>query len=637
MAHQVFISYSHLDNQIAHALCDKLEADGTKCWIAPRDIAPGKSWAGEIASAIPKSKIMILILSKSADSSSQVLREVEIAVHHKLIIIPVRIEDIMPTGGMSYYLATMQWIDVKGDKIDSKLAMISKKVRNILSELEDDEETDEDIQADIKVDIKDETVPSKRKRGRKTVWIIIIAVVLAAAAGVTLFLMRDTLFKREDAEGTASSTQTLDVTAETTATLTPAPTSTDTSTLTANPTGAPAPTGLYISDLSLTAKSATTLFVSWNELDNNANSYMHYSTISYRPVDEEEYQSATTILAHKMLYSLLPNTEYLVKVSTEDGYTISDTIVMPTPTPTVTITPIPTPTPRSEYIPEDFDFDADTEVDIPDDTLKDAIYTTLEGVGKKPEGELTIADMFNLKYLFIAHPNYTDLLDQIYNSGYFKRDSIQVSTDQFMKTIEGLQYAKNLKALVIIRNRISDLSPLSELYELKMMFLDGESIRSFDPLAGLTNLEFLVIDESKYIRDIGALGNLENLTNLGVTWSELTDISAIMNLSNIIDLGINNSSRLNDLSYLQDSPLIKNLSGLWIQGCNVSDLSFLSEARKLRVLCLSDQSASSYNEDISVLADLHLDELYVSTRTYTDNIETIAKLLSKGCNVSIDE
>lgn len=277
------------------------------------------------------------------------------------------------------------------------------------------------------------------------------------------------------------------------------------------------------------------------------------------------------------------------------------------------------------------------EVMIADSTLEDAIYKTLEGTGKPPEGKLTVADMFNLKYLFISHPNYTDLEDQIYNTGYFWKSCVKVSTSKFMKTVEGLQYAKNLNMLVIIRNKISDLSPIAELYDLKMIFLDGENLKSFDPLAGLTNLRWLVIDESQFVSDASALANLENLTSLGLTWSKLTDISAIKDLSNIKDLGINDSPKLKDLSYLKDSPLIQNLQHLSMQGCNISDLSFLSGAIKLRTLYLSDHSAKSYHADISVLLTLHLNELTVSTRTYTDNIETVANLLSKGCNVSIDE
>jgi hypothetical protein len=44
MTHDVFISYSSLDKAVADAACAALEAYGIRCWIAPRDIVPGKEW-----------------------------------------------------------------------------------------------------------------------------------------------------------------------------------------------------------------------------------------------------------------------------------------------------------------------------------------------------------------------------------------------------------------------------------------------------------------------------------------------------------------------------------------------------------------------------------------------------------------
>ncbi len=46
MAKHVFISHSTKDKQWADQLCSSLETVGISCWIAPRDIQPGQSWAG---------------------------------------------------------------------------------------------------------------------------------------------------------------------------------------------------------------------------------------------------------------------------------------------------------------------------------------------------------------------------------------------------------------------------------------------------------------------------------------------------------------------------------------------------------------------------------------------------------------
>ncbi len=43
MEHDVFISYAHEDKAIADAICAKLEENKIRCWIAPRDITPGKN------------------------------------------------------------------------------------------------------------------------------------------------------------------------------------------------------------------------------------------------------------------------------------------------------------------------------------------------------------------------------------------------------------------------------------------------------------------------------------------------------------------------------------------------------------------------------------------------------------------
>lgn len=40
-SYDIFISYSSRD-ALPHRVCSELEARGLRCWIAPRDIRPGK-------------------------------------------------------------------------------------------------------------------------------------------------------------------------------------------------------------------------------------------------------------------------------------------------------------------------------------------------------------------------------------------------------------------------------------------------------------------------------------------------------------------------------------------------------------------------------------------------------------------
>ena len=69
MSHDVFISHSSADKRAADAACALLEARGIKCWIAPRDIRPGSDWGESIITAIEQTRVMLLLLSKKANSS----------------------------------------------------------------------------------------------------------------------------------------------------------------------------------------------------------------------------------------------------------------------------------------------------------------------------------------------------------------------------------------------------------------------------------------------------------------------------------------------------------------------------------------------------------------------------------------
>src|ERR1700683_3384018 len=69
VAFDVFISYSSDDKPIADAACAALESANIRCWIAPRDISPGRDYGESIIDAIEGAKIFVLILSGSANGS----------------------------------------------------------------------------------------------------------------------------------------------------------------------------------------------------------------------------------------------------------------------------------------------------------------------------------------------------------------------------------------------------------------------------------------------------------------------------------------------------------------------------------------------------------------------------------------
>jgi predicted ATPase len=133
VAHDVFVSYSSDDKTVGDAVCAALEDRGVPCWIAPRDIFPGQEWAQAIATGIRAARVMVLVFSQRANESQQVRREVERAVHHELVIIPFRIDDVAPESSLEYFLGTPHWLDAITPPLEPHLRDLAEVVEILLS------------------------------------------------------------------------------------------------------------------------------------------------------------------------------------------------------------------------------------------------------------------------------------------------------------------------------------------------------------------------------------------------------------------------------------------------------------------------------------------------------------------------
>jgi len=132
MAHEVFISHSSLDKPVADAVCAALENIGIRCWIAPRDVQPGRLFAGEIRRAIEHSKVMVLIFSAHSNISEQILREVQLAANSHLHIVQFRIEDVVPNENLEYYLSTPHCLDALTPPLEANLQRLGTSVKALL-------------------------------------------------------------------------------------------------------------------------------------------------------------------------------------------------------------------------------------------------------------------------------------------------------------------------------------------------------------------------------------------------------------------------------------------------------------------------------------------------------------------------
>jgi hypothetical protein len=132
MAHDVYISYSHVDKAAADAACATLERAGIRCWIAPRDITPGDEWSAAIIKAIDQCRAMVLIFSQNANNSRQIRREVERAITVGIPLVPVRIEDVVPTESLAYFMGTVHWLDAMTPPFENHLLKLADSLKGLL-------------------------------------------------------------------------------------------------------------------------------------------------------------------------------------------------------------------------------------------------------------------------------------------------------------------------------------------------------------------------------------------------------------------------------------------------------------------------------------------------------------------------
>lgn len=129
---EVFVSYSQADRDTALAIVSHLEAHEIPCWVAPRDVPPATDWAEQIVEAIARASVMVLVFSASANGSPQVRREVERAVHRSVRVLPFRVEDVLPSRSLEYFLSSQHWLDAFPPPMEPHYARLVAHVQALL-------------------------------------------------------------------------------------------------------------------------------------------------------------------------------------------------------------------------------------------------------------------------------------------------------------------------------------------------------------------------------------------------------------------------------------------------------------------------------------------------------------------------
>jgi CheY-like chemotaxis protein len=132
MSHEIFLCHSSSDVKAAEVICAGLESDSLSCWLAPRDISAGDAWAAAIIHAITSSRIVLVLLSASANGSTNVANEVHLAAKKKRPMLPVLLEDVQLNEELAFHLNRLHFFNAFPPPVKVHLPRLVDRVRQLL-------------------------------------------------------------------------------------------------------------------------------------------------------------------------------------------------------------------------------------------------------------------------------------------------------------------------------------------------------------------------------------------------------------------------------------------------------------------------------------------------------------------------
>ncbi|KAL0217318.1 hypothetical protein RCL1_007899 [Eukaryota sp. TZLM3-RCL] len=187
------------------------------------------------------------------------------------------------------------------------------------------------------------------------------------------------------------------------------------------------------------------------------------------------------------------------------------------------------------------------------------------------------------KYLMEKIPKvngepHWELLEDVHTLRYYSRE---------LESLEGLQLFYGLQTLFLLGCKVSDLTPilgLTELRELKMLELP---VLDLSTLAACNRLETLYLSDMS-LSDISPLSFCTNLVYLTLEETQVVDISPLSTCTKLRCLDLSDSP-VSDISPLAGC---EELTVLRLENTKVADISPLSTCTRLRELYLQDTPVS---------------------------------------------
>jgi TolB-like protein len=171
MAGEIFISYRRADESWARLLHAQLKAEGVDAWYDAQ-VGAGQDWRTATARALESSRVFVLLFTRAAAQSDDIAKELAAATFSRKLIVPVRIEDIQPSGAFLYELASRNWVNAF-ENTEARLGELAKSLAELVRSGATDPAT---LPFDRNAGIATTAMSTRRTR---RLWMLATAVALA--------------------------------------------------------------------------------------------------------------------------------------------------------------------------------------------------------------------------------------------------------------------------------------------------------------------------------------------------------------------------------------------------------------------------------------------------------------------------
>lgn len=144
-----------------------------------------------------------------------------------------------------------------------------------------------------------------------------------------------------------------------------------------------------------------------------------------------------------------------------------------------------------------------------------------------------------------------------------------------IKSIQGLQYASNMKYVDLSDNEIDDITPLKSLTKIRELDIADNQIASIQDLSAMTDLEMLIVSQNQ-ISSIDVIKQLGRLHTFEANDNQISDITALSMATELTWLQLNG----NQIAKIQPLSKLTKLKNLELASNRFSDLSPLKTLSK---------------------------------------------------------